>query len=72
MDPFWVGFGLQRGHFSVKIYAKMKELDPVGGCAPAHPLDPPMQLFPPHINSGNVIVTSEKPSLLVGDNRGFW
>ena len=31
------GFGLQRGHFSVKMYAKMKELGPVGGRAPARP-----------------------------------
>ena len=31
IDPFWGGFGLQRGHFSVKMYAKMKELGPVGG-----------------------------------------
>ena len=31
------GFGLQRGHFSVKMYAKTKELGPVGGHAPARP-----------------------------------
>ena len=31
MDPFRGGFGLQRGHFSVKMYVKMKELGPVGG-----------------------------------------
>ena len=31
MDPFWGDIGLQRGHFSVKMYAKMKELGPVGG-----------------------------------------
>ena len=37
MDPFWGGFGLQRGHFSVKMYAKMKELGPVWGRAPARP-----------------------------------
>ena len=44
VDPFWGGFGLQRGHFSVKMYAKTKELDPVGGRAPARPpLDPPMR-----------------------------
>ena len=36
------GFGLQRGHFSVKMYVKMKELGPVGGRASARPLDPPM------------------------------
>ena len=29
-DPFWGGFGLQRGHFSVKMYVKTKELGPVG------------------------------------------
>ena len=34
---FGGGFGLQRGHFSVKMYAKMKELGPVGGRAPAPP-----------------------------------
>ena len=31
MDPFWGGFGLQHGHFVVKMYAKTKELGPVGG-----------------------------------------
>ena len=31
---------LRRGHFSVKMYAKMKELGPVGGGRA--PLDPPM------------------------------
>ena len=42
MDPFWGGFGLQRGHFSVKMYAKTKELGPVGGVRRHAPLDPPM------------------------------
>ena len=45
MDPFWGGFGLQRGYFSVKMYAKTKELGPVGGggaCTDTPPLDPPM------------------------------
>ena len=42
------GFGLQHGHFSVKMYAKMKELGPVEGHAPTRnppppPPDPPMQ-----------------------------
>ena len=38
MDPFCGGFGLQCGHFSVKMYAKMKELGPVGGvCRHASP-----------------------------------
>ena len=36
------GFGLQRGHFSVKMYAKTKELGPVGGVQWHAPLDPPM------------------------------
>ena len=45
MNPFWGGFGLQHGQFSVKMYAKMKELGPVGGRAPARPLDPPMVCF---------------------------
>ena len=33
LDPFWGGggFGLQRGHFSVKMDVKIKELGPVGG-----------------------------------------
>ena len=35
--PILGGFGLQRGHFSVKMYAKTKELGPVGGRAPARP-----------------------------------
>ena len=35
---FGGGFGLQRGHFSVKMYAKTKKLGPVwGGRAPARP-----------------------------------
>ena len=41
--PILGGFDLQRGHFSVKMYAKMKELGPVGGaCASTPPLDLPM------------------------------
>ena len=41
--PVLGGFGLQHGHFSVKMYAKMKELGPVGGACTGHaPLDPPM------------------------------
>ena len=37
------GVDLQRGHFSVKMYAKTKELGPIGGRAPGTPpLDPPM------------------------------
>ena len=44
--PILGGFGLQRRHFSVKMYAKTKELGPVGGaCAWHAPLDPPMQCF---------------------------
>ena len=37
VDPFWGGFGLQCGHFSVKMYAKTKELGPVGACAGTPP-----------------------------------
>ena len=33
---------LRCGHFSVKMYAKMKELGPMGGVRRARPLDPPM------------------------------
>ena len=40
------GVGLQRGLFSVKMYAKTKELGPVGGRAPARPLDLPMTWQP--------------------------
>ena len=29
--PIRGGMDLQRGHFSVKMYAKMKELGPMGG-----------------------------------------
>ena len=37
------GANLRRGHFSVKMYAKTKELDPVGGGACwRRPLDPPV------------------------------
>ena len=44
VDPFWGGFGPQRGHFSVKMYVKTKELGPVGGGMRRHaPLDPPMR-----------------------------
>ena len=39
------GVDLRRGHFSVKMYAKRKELFPrgVGGVRRAGPLNPPMQ-----------------------------
>ena len=42
----WRGGGgadLRHGHFSVKTFAKAKELDPVGrgGMRRRHPLDPP-------------------------------
>ena len=36
--PVGGGVHLRRGHFSVKMYAKTKELGPIG----APPLDPPM------------------------------
>ena len=39
----WGGDDFQRGWFSVKTYAKTKELDPVGGAhAGGAPLDLPM------------------------------
>ena len=34
---FGGGVGLQHGHFSVKMYMKMKELDPVGGVCTSMP-----------------------------------
>ena len=41
--PVRGGMDLRRGHFSVKMYAKTKELGPIGGRAPGTPsLDPPM------------------------------
>ena len=39
------GANLRCIHFSVKTYAKMKEIDPAGGggaCAGGIPMDPPM------------------------------
>ena len=36
VGPFWGGFGLQHGHFSVKMYVKTKELGPVGGGVHQH------------------------------------
>ena len=35
--PIRGGGDLQRGHFSVKMYVKMKELGPMGGMHWAHP-----------------------------------
>ena len=44
VDPFWGGgFGLQHGHFSVKMYAKMKELGPVGEASTGTP--PPRSAY---------------------------
>ena len=41
--PIRGGVDLRRGHFLVKMYAKMKELGPIGGvCRTRPPLDPPM------------------------------
>ena len=36
------GVDLRRGGFSLKMYAKTKELGPIGGVRRARPLDPPM------------------------------
>ena len=39
----WGGANLRHAHFLVKMYVKMKEIDPVGGArAGGTPLDPPM------------------------------
>ena len=44
--PVRGGMDLRCGHFSVKMYAKMKELGPIGGRAPGTPpLDPPMVMI---------------------------
>ena len=48
VNPFWGGGGvdLRRGHFSVKMYVKTKELGPVGGGGSVRRkifyVDPPM------------------------------
>ena len=44
MDPFGRGVDLQRMCFSVKMYVKTKELDPLGGACTGKFLyvDPPM------------------------------
>ena len=43
VHPLGDGMDLWRGHFLVKMYAKMKELGPIGGgVRRARPLDPPM------------------------------
>ena len=42
-DPLG-GVNLRRVHFSAKTYAKMKEIDPVGGARRRRPLDPPMAI----------------------------
>ena len=69
MDPFWGGggFGLQHGHFSVKMYAKMKELGPVGGRAPARPPDPPMliSLFSLMLNYAKSLIIENYQALAV-------
>ena len=33
----WGVMDISHGHFLVKMYAKMKELGPIGGCAPSMP-----------------------------------
>ena len=77
VDPFWGGFGLQHGHSSVKMYAKMKELGPVGGACTGMPprsaygIDSFYELLA-ITELPNNDVTSAKGSFWVGDNRGFW
>ena len=40
--PVGGGVDLRRGRFLVKMYAKTKELGPIGGVPGARPPDPPM------------------------------
>ena len=40
VDPLGAGVDLRCGHFSVKMYAKTKELGPIGGRAPGTPPPP--------------------------------
>ena len=44
----WGGANLRHVHFLAKMYAKTKEMDPVGGggAPAAPPLDPPMKTVP--------------------------
>ena len=42
VDPLGGDVDLRRGCFSQKMYAKMKELGPVGDVLRARPLDPPV------------------------------
>ena len=45
MDLLGGDMDLRREHFLPKMYAKMKELSPIGGCMhQARPLDPPMTM----------------------------
>ena len=40
----WGGANLRCIHFLVKMYAKTKEIDPVGGARRRRPLDPPVSV----------------------------
>ena len=42
--PVRGGVDLRRRHFFPKMYAKTKELGPIGGARRTRPLDPPMHL----------------------------
>ena len=44
VDPLGGGVDLRHGRFLAKMYAKTKELGPIGGMHPARPPDPPMLL----------------------------
>ena len=60
----WGGTNLGRIHFLAKTYAKMKEIDPVGGhMLAAPPLDPPMVI--PLILGKIVRKKSERPFLAI-------
>ena len=56
MHPLGGGMDLQRGHFLVKMYAKMKELGPIGGRAPDTP--------PRSANDSNVLVLTISRTML--------
>ena len=51
------GGSRKRGHFSVKMYAKTKELGPIGGACAGHapPPDSPMVINNQSWNSNSVI-----------------
>ena len=56
----WGGANLQRIHFSAKMYAKTKEMDPVGGAhAGSAPVDPPMPYERPDVTQQATKLTAK-------------